>query len=60
MCNLSKGVEARGIEKGIEKGILASVKNLMNSMGWSAERAMDALNIPDAERSKYTVMLKGK
>jgi hypothetical protein len=36
MCNLSKGVE----EKGITKGILASIRNLMESMSWSAEQAM--------------------
>jgi hypothetical protein len=49
MCNLSKGVE----EKGITKGILASIRNLMESMSWSAEQAMNALKIPEEERSKY-------
>jgi hypothetical protein len=49
MCNLSKGVE----EKGITKGILASIQNLMESMSWSAEQAMNALKIPEEERSKY-------
>ena len=29
MCNLSKGVE----EKGIQKGILLSIRNVMKSMG---------------------------
>ena len=28
MCNLSKGVEAKGIEKGIEKGIQAMISTL--------------------------------
>ena len=49
MCNLSKGVE----EKGMAKGILASIKNLMESMGWSAEQAMDALKISETDRKQY-------
>jgi hypothetical protein len=49
MCNLSKGVE----EKGITKGILSSIRNLMESMNWSAEQAMNALKIPEEERSNY-------
>ena len=57
MCNLSKGIEERGMEKGIEKGmkegILASIQNLMESMGWSVEQAMKALKIPESERSAY-------
>lgn len=49
MCNLSKGVE----EKGIEKGILLSIRNLMETMGWSAEQAMKGLKIPEEEKDKY-------
>lgn len=62
MCNLSKGIEERGIERGIEKGIregiLASIQNLMESMGWSAEQAMKALKIPEAEQPKYADDIK--
>ncbi len=57
MCNLSKGVENRGIEKGIEKGILASVRNLMDTMKLTAEQAMDALKIPESEKAKYASKL---
>jgi hypothetical protein len=53
MCNLSKGVEEKGITKGITRGILSSIQNLMESMSWSAEQAMNALKIPEEERSKY-------
>lgn len=35
MCNLSKGIE----EKGIKEGILSSIQNLMESMDWSAEQS---------------------
>ena len=54
MCNLSKGVE----EKGIEKGILLSIRNLMETMGWSVEQAMEGLKIPEEEKSKYLEELK--
>lgn len=49
MCNLSKGVE----EKGIEKGILLSIRNLMETMGWSVEQAIEGLKIPEEEKTKY-------
>ena len=54
MCNLSKGVEQRGIEKGIEKGIakgitqgiLTTIKKLMENMNWTAQKAMEAAGVP--------------
>ena len=62
MCNLSKGIEEKGMEKGMEKGvergILFSVRNLMESMEWSAEQAMQALKIPEAEQSRYAERIK--
>ena len=66
MCNLSKGVEEKGIQKGIkkgiqkgieqgiEKGILLSIRNLMETMGWSVEQAMESLKIPEEEKTKYS------
>lgn len=53
MCNLSKGVEARGIQKGIQRGILSSIQTLMITMNWTIEQAMDALKIPKEDRIKY-------
>lgn len=66
MCNLSQGIEERGIEKGRkegrkegkQEGILASIQNLMESMGWTAEQAMAALKIPESERLSYADGLK--
>ena len=70
MCNLSKGVEEKGIQKGIEKGIqkgieqgiekgiLLSIRNLMETMGWLAEQAMEGLKIPEEEKRKYLDELK--
>lgn len=54
MCNLSKGVE----EKGIQKGILLSIRNLMETMGWLEEQAMEGLKIPEEEKRKYLDELK--
>ncbi len=54
MCNLSKGVE----EKGIQKGILLSIRNLMETMGWLSEQAMEGLKIPEEEKRKYLDELK--
>ncbi len=53
MCNLSRGVE----EKGIEKANLTSLKNIMKNLGVSVERAMAILEIPEVERTKYRQLL---
>jgi len=70
MCNLSQAIEDRGIAKGIEIGIekgiekgrlettLANIHSLIATLGLSAEKAMDALNIPQEERSQYLPKLK--
>lgn len=74
MCNLSKGVEERGLAKGMERGlaqgiergraegrtdgILSSLHSLMETLGLSAEQAMAALKIPEGERQKYLDLMK--
>ena len=73
MCNLGEAIEQMGIEKGMEQGLkqgmengmkkghesslLQSIKNLMDSMKWSAQQAMDALKIPKDEQEKYAARL---
>ena len=54
MCNLSRGIE----EKGIEKGILVSIKKLMTNLKFSLEQALDTLEISEEERPKYRKMLE--
>ena len=54
MCNLGKGVE----ERGVAKGILVSIKNLMETMNLTIEQAMAALKVPENERQKYMDMLE--
>ena len=66
MCNLSEGVEQKGIQKGIQKGLqkgiqqalTESIKNLMDTMNMTAKEAMDALKIKEEERSRYAELLK--
>lgn len=62
MCNFSDGVEARGIEIGLARGIetttLQSIQSLMETLKLTVEQAMDALKIPEEAREKYTTMLK--
>lgn len=65
MCNLSEGVERRGIAKGIAKGkeqghteaTLAYIKNLTETMGLSVQQAMVAMKVPEEEQTKYADLL---
>ena len=69
MCNLSEGVERRGIEKGIaqgmEKGVMQGrtegvtemLRNLIHNTGWTIEKAMETLGIPSSERISYEKLL---
>ncbi|MDO4338526.1 MAG: hypothetical protein Q4C91_10655 [Eubacteriales bacterium] len=62
MCNLSKGVEEKGIQIGIERereaGTLRAIQNLMETLKMTAEQAMAALKVPDSEKGKYSNLLK--
>ena len=53
---IEQGVE-QGEKQGIEKGLLTAIHNLMESMGWSAEQAMEALKIPSGNMLEYTAIL---
>ena len=54
MCNLSEGVE----QKGIQQALTESIKNLMDTMNMTSKEAMDALKIKEDERSRYAELLK--
>lgn len=49
MCELLDKYENRGIQK----GIIISVRNLMSNLGMSAVQAMEAVGIPQSEQKKY-------
>ena len=59
MCNLSKGVEERGIAIGVETTTLNAIRNLMETLKLTAEQAMEALKVPETEKIKYRGLLKG-
>ena len=64
MCNLSQGIEDRGIQKGIEKGIIEgkiegkieSATALMKFQNLTKEQALKAIGIAEQELPKYLAM----
>ena len=65
MCNLSEGVERRGIAKGKAEGrtegrtegLMEALQNLIRNTGWTVEKAMETLGIPSSERTNYEKQL---
>ncbi len=57
MCNLSQGVMNRGIEKGIDKNRIDSIKALMESMNLTLDQAIQVLKYPIEEKEKYAAAL---
>ena len=57
MCNLSEGVLEQGRAEGRELGVLetsiASIRNLTDTMGLTAEQAMEALRVAPNIREEY-------
>lgn len=49
----------RGMQQGMQQALAASIGNLMKSMNFSVEKAMDVLQIPVAERAKYAALVRG-
>lgn len=48
----------QGIGIGENKATLNAIRNVMNSFKVSADAAMEALHIPEAERAKYKGMIQ--
>ena len=44
-------------ERAAQAERLSSIRNIMEDFGVSAERAMDTLRLPEAERQRYLAML---
>jgi hypothetical protein len=53
---------AQGMADGMAQGSynteLSNIRNLMDSMKWTVEQAMDALKVPEEKREKYLEELK--
>ena len=50
--------ERQGIAKGRTESLAFSIRNMMKNMGVSLEKAMDVLQIPAAERTKYAALVR--
>ncbi len=65
MCNISEGIEERGIKRGIRIGVrqgirqvmCENIKSVMESLDVPIERAMDILKISEDERDEYIKLL---
>ena len=57
---LEQGLE-RGLEQGLEQGardkLVENVRALMESVGWTAQQALDKLRVPESERASILSML---
>ncbi|MBQ7486187.1 MAG: hypothetical protein IJT77_01685 [Clostridia bacterium] len=60
MCNFSDAVEYYGEQKGYEKGVLASIKNLQQTMNLSLQQAMDALRVSKDDQVKYSKLFSAE
>ena len=49
--------EAKGRAEGKESAILATIRNLMETLNMTAQQAMDAMKIPVAEQARYAALL---
>lgn len=62
MCNLSEGIEERGIRKGRKEGhkagTLQALRKMMVNLNLTMEQAIEALEIPENERQSYIKMLQ--
>jgi flagellar biosynthesis/type III secretory pathway protein FliH len=46
-----------GFAEGHDEGLLAAVRGLVRRRGWSADEAMDVVDIPEDERPRYVALL---
>lgn len=58
MCNLSETIEERGIHKGIQEESLRSIHAVMKNAHLSSKEAIDLLEIPESDWSKYLELLQ--
>lgn len=52
MCEAIRQIKQQGIEQGMQQGQLKALKSLC-SKGFSAQEAMDMIDIPSGEQQKY-------
>ncbi|MDR9828102.1 hypothetical protein RCJ22_21150, partial [Vibrio sp. FNV 38] len=52
--------EERGEKKGEEKKTVADIQRLIKKLGYTEEQAMNFMDIPAEEHSKYALLLNEK
>ena len=57
MCNYSDFVWNNGMNEGKKEGKAEDLVNLMESLKWSIEQAMQALKIPENDWDEYRVLV---
>lgn len=57
MCDALKELMKEDFEEAKQETLLEMIKNLMDTMKWTAEQAMAAMKIPEADRGKYIAKL---
>ena len=57
MCDALRELMKEDFEETKQETLLETIKNLMDTMKWTAEQAMTAMKIPDAEWGKYIAKL---
>ena len=57
MCEALKELMKDEIQEEVDKSLLKSIKNLMETLKLTAVQAMDALKIPSSDQGKYLAML---
>ncbi|SFK53691.1 hypothetical protein SAMN05216390_101508 [Lachnospiraceae bacterium KH1T2] len=55
MCNLSKGV----YDRAVDKTLVESKKNLMNNSGWDIDKCMTMIDIPENKKKVYKEAILG-
>lgn len=58
MCNLSDGVEMRGIQRGIDKGTINVLMGYIRKKKMPIEAALDDLDIAASNSGRYTALLR--
>ncbi|EFR39895.1 hypothetical protein HMPREF9162_0292 [Selenomonas sp. oral taxon 137 str. F0430] len=53
-----KRERTEGIAEGREEGQINALRNIMEGLNLTLEKAMDVLKIPAGDRSKYAAMLQ--
>ncbi len=57
MCQAIDEMRRESMEKGIESNLLDNLKKIMAGLNYTAQQAMDLLQVPAADRPKYMAKL---